>query len=65
MDTVYDFLNLCTQDWIDIDLFDCDTEESTTINIADMNDLDQDILYAEVMSWDVDNGKVCINYSKE
>ena len=64
MDTVYDFLNLCTQDWIDIDLFDCDTEESTTINIADMNDLDQDVLYAEVMSWDINGGRLCINFSR-
>lgn len=60
--TVYDFLSMCTQDWIDIDLFDCDAEESVTINISDMDDLDEEILEAEMMSWDIDNGRLCINY---
>ena len=38
MDTVRDFLEMCTQDWIDVDLFNCDTDECITINIADIDD---------------------------
>lgn len=64
MITVWDFLDMCTQDWIDIDLFNCDTGECIMINIADINEAEyEDIMNAQAMSWDIgDSGRICINY---
>ena len=59
--TVREFLELCTQDWIDIDLFNCDTEDCITINIEDMDDEEyEEIMEGNVESWDVDCNKICI-----
>ena len=62
--TVREFLELCTQDWIDVDLFNCDTDDYITINISDMdNEEYEEIMEGNVESWDADCGKICINYS--
>lgn len=62
--TVREFLEMCTQDWIDVDLFNCDTDDCITINISDMDDEEyEEIIEGNVESWDVDYGKICINYS--
>ena len=62
--SVGEFLELCTQDWIDVDLFNCDTDDCITINIADMDDEEyEEIMQGNVESLDVDCGKICINYS--
>ena len=62
--SVGEFLELCTQDWIDVDFFNCDTDDCITINIADMDDEEyEEIMQGNVESWDVDCGKICINYS--
>lgn len=63
--TVREFLELCTQDWIEVEFFNCDTEESITEPIEYVRDYGdhEDIAEAEIMSWDIDNGKLCINYS--
>lgn len=62
--SVGEFLEMCTQDWIDVDLFNCDTDDCITINIADMNEEEyEEIMQGSVESWDVDNNKICINYS--
>lgn len=62
--SVGEFLGMCTQDWIDVDLFNCDTGDCITINIADMNEEEyEEIMQGNVESWDVDNNKICINYS--
>lgn len=45
METVREFLERCTQDDIDINFFNCDTEECITINIADMDNEE----YEEIM----------------
>ncbi len=64
--TVREFLELCTQDWIDVDLFNCDTDDCITINIEDMdNEEYEEIMEANIESWDVGNEKICINYSTD
>lgn len=64
--TVREFLEMCTQDWIDVDLFNCDTEDCITIYIGDMDDEEyEEIMEANVESWDVGNEKICINYSTD
>ena len=35
--TVREFLELCNQDWIDIDLYNCDTDECIRINITEID----------------------------
>ena len=62
--TVREFIDMCTQDWIDIDLFNCDTSESTTMYIGDVDDEKyEELMSAEFMSWDIsDGGSICINY---
>ena len=63
--TVRDFLEGCTQDDIDVKLFNCDTEECITINISDMNNEEyEEIMEANYESWDLDD-KLCINYSTD
>lgn len=65
METVREFLERCTQDDIDINFFNCDTEECITINIADMdNEEYEEIMEAYFESWDMD-GRFCINYSTD
>ena len=62
--TVRDFLEMCTQDWIDVDLFNCDTTDCITINIADIDEDEyEEIMEGNVDSWDVNCDKICINYS--
>lgn len=60
--TVGEFLEMCTQDWIKVDFFDCENENETTT--AYIGEVREDILDAEMMSWDIDNGRICINYVK-
>lgn len=60
--TVKDFLWYCTQDWIDIVLYNQKTGESITICINEIDDYD-DIANSEVMGWDMtDDGIISINY---
>ncbi len=62
--TVRDFLEMCTQDWIDVDLFNCDTTDCITINIADIDEEEyEEIMEGNAESWDVNYDKICINYS--
>lgn len=62
--TVREFLEMCTQDYILVDLFDCEEERDLiTINIGDYEDEQyEDIMEAEMMSWDIENNRICINY---
>ena len=62
--TVREFLEMCTQDYILVDLFDCGEERDLiTINIGDYEDEQyEDIMKAEMMSWDIENNRICINY---
>lgn len=61
--TVMDFLDMCAQDWIDVDLYNCDTSETMTVNIGDIDDEKYEgVMSAEFMSWDIDSGRICINY---
>lgn len=45
MDTVRDFLEACSQDWIDVNLYNTDTGDVITINIMEMDDEE----YEEIM----------------
>ena len=63
---VWDFVDMCTQDDIEIELWNCGTNEDTVVNI---NDLRNDpglghFLRANMESWDINNGRICINYSE-
>ena len=40
MDTVRDFLEACSQDWIDVNLYNTDTGDVIRINLMDMDDDD-------------------------
>lgn len=62
--TVREFLEMCTQDYILVDLFDCEGERDLiTINVGDYEDEQyEDIMEAEMMSWDIENNRICINY---
>ncbi len=61
--TVREFLELCNQDWIDIDLYNCDTDECIRINITEMdNEEYEEIMEGNVESWDISK-TICINYS--
>ena len=62
--TVYDFITMCTQDWIEVDLYDCDSGDCITVNIDEAGEY-EDIMSAEMMSWDIEDGRICINYVKE
>lgn len=63
METVREFLERCTQDDIDVELFNCDTEECITINISDIDDEEyEEIMEATFESWDMEK-RLCINYS--
>ena len=65
--TVYDFLNMCTEDCTCVKLFDCDTGECCDFNIYDKDDPDfYELMESEAMSWDIgEDGRICINYVKE
>lgn len=63
---VWDFVDMCTQDDVEIELWNCGTNEDTVVNINDLrNDPDLDhFLRADMESWDINNGRICINYSE-
>lgn len=62
--SVGEFLEMCTQDWIDVDLFNCDTDECITINMTDIDEEEyEEIMEGYVQSWDINCDKICINYS--
>ncbi len=67
--TVRDMLELSSQDDIVFDLFNCDTEGcihgiEMTVNGCYDDDIEE-ILDCELMSWDIENGVICFNYSME
>lgn len=64
MDTVRDFLEMCNQDWIDVNLYNTDTGDVITINIMEMDDEKyEDIMDATFETWDLNDGEITINYS--
>lgn len=64
METVRDFLESCNQDWIDVNLYNTDTGDTITINISDMdNEEYEEIMDATFETWDLNEGKMTINYS--
>lgn len=64
METVRDFLESCNQDWIDVNLYNTDTDDTITINISDMdNEKYEEIMDATFETWDLDSNGININYS--
>lgn len=64
MDTVRDFLEACSQDWIDVNLYNTDTGDVITINIMEMDDEEYEkIMDATFETWDLDSNGININYS--
>lgn len=64
METVRDFLESCNQDWIDVNLYNTDTDDTITINISNMdNEEYEEIMDATFETWDLNEGKMTINYS--
>ena len=66
MITIRDFLELCAIDWADVLLYDLNTEKETHVNVEHFGELDDDILDAEVVSWDYGTNEgervICLNY---
>jgi len=64
MDTVRDFLEACSQDWIDVNLYNTDTGDVIRINLMDMDDEKyEEIMDATFETWDLDSNGININYS--
>lgn len=64
MDTVRDFLEACSQDWIDVNLYNTDTGDTIKINIMDMDDEEyEEIMEATFETWDLDSNGINVNYS--
>lgn len=64
MDTVRDFLEACSQDWIDVNLYNTDTGDVITINLMDMDEEEyEEIMDATFETWDLNDGEMAINYS--
>lgn len=62
--TVRDFLEACGQDWIDVNLYNADTGNITTINIAEMDDEEyEEIMESTFETWDLDSKGINVNYS--
>lgn len=67
--TVRDALEMSSQDDIIFDLFDCDTEDCHRNIEMPINGIYDDeieeILDCELVSWDIENGIICFNYTSE
>jgi len=64
IDTVRDFLEACSQDWIDVNLYNTDTGDVIRINLMDMDDEKyEEIMDATFETWDLDSNGININYS--
>ena len=64
MDTVRDFLEACSQGWIDVNLYNTDTGDVIRINLMDMDDEKyEEIMDATFETWDLYDGEITINYS--
>ena len=62
--TVRDFLEACSQDWIDVNLYNTDTGDVIRINLMDMDDEKyEEIMDATFETWDLYDGEITINYS--
>lgn len=62
--TVRDFLEACSQDWIDVNLYNTDTGDVIKINLMDMDDEKyEEIMDATFETWDLYDGEITINYS--
>ena len=62
--SVRDFLEMCNQDWIDVNLYNMDTGDTITINISDMdNEEYEEIMESTFETWDLDSDEINVNYS--
>lgn len=62
--TVRDFLEACSQDWIDVNLYNTDTGDVIRINLMDMDDEKyEEIMDATFETWDLYDEEITINYS--
>jgi hypothetical protein len=62
--TVRDFLEACSQDWIDVNLYNTDTGDVIKINLIDIDDEKyEEIMDATFETWDLYDGEMTINYS--
>lgn len=64
METVRDFLEACSMDWLDVNLYNTDTGDTITINISDMdNEEYEEIMESTFETWDLDSNGINVNYS--
>lgn len=62
--TVRDFLEACSQDWIDVNLYNTDTGDVIKINLMDMDDEKyEEIMDVTFETWDLNDEEITINYS--
>lgn len=62
--TVRDFWEACSQDWIDVNLYNTDTGDIITINTMEMDDEEyEDIMDATFETWDLYDEEITISYS--
>ena len=62
--TIRDFLELRTQDWVKVRLYDFNTGESIIIDVYDIDDEKyEEIMETEMEGWEIeDKDTICINY---
>ena len=64
MGTVRDFLEMASDDYYEVEFYNVNTGDSQVMEIREAYDHDE-IVDAEMQSWDLGNGGLCINYSSD
>ncbi len=61
--TIKEFLSKCTQKYLDVELYNCNTEKDFTIFIGDLKKKAyRELIKKEVISWYTDCEKIYIVY---